>query len=126
MKNINKLFVVSCLLSFIMGCQPDPYRQGRVIYENHCENCHMEDGSGLEALIPSLSQSKVLNDPQKMVCLVRKGIPLNAHTGQEMPPNPILNEVELTNLLNYLGNMYSSKNKVVKVSDVHNWLANCL
>ena len=86
----------------------------------------MEDGSGLEALIPSLSLSAALNDPQKMICLVRKGIPLNPHTGQEMPPNNVLNEVELTNLLNYLGNLYSSKNKVVKVSDVHNWLDNCL
>lgn len=126
MKNINKLTCASCFLLFIFGCQPDPYKQGRIIYAYHCENCHMEDGSGLEALIPSLAQSEMLKDPQKLVCLIRTGIPLNFHTRQEMPPNKSLNEVELTNLLNYLGNRYSSKNKVVKVSDVHNWLTSCL
>ena len=87
----------------------------------------MEDGSGLKGLIPSL-ENEFANGLQadKLVCLVRKGIAKNPQTGQEMPPNKTLNEVELTNLLNYLGHRFSSKNKVVKVSDVHNWLENCL
>ena len=127
MKNTHRIVTVILVSLLLLQCQPDPYKQGRIIYEFHCENCHMEDGSGLKGLIPSLENT--ISDglqPDQLVCLIRKGKAKNPQTGQEMPPNKMLNEVELTNLVNYLGHRFSSKNNVVKVSDVHNWLENCL
>lgn len=86
----------------------------------------MEDGSGLSALIPSLQKSSIIRGhPSKLVCLIRLGLPKNLSTGQEMPANTVLNEVELTNLINYLRYIHLEKSEVVKVAEIHQWLADC-
>ncbi|MDQ3017365.1 MAG: cytochrome c [Bacteroidota bacterium] len=109
-----------------MACKQHPYKQGEAIYEYHCENCHMADGSGLEKLIPPLSSSNLMMDTTgTLVCLIRKGLPFNEETRQQMPANLILNEVELANLLNFLQNKYGLPNQAVKVSDIQRWLAGC-
>jgi rRNA maturation endonuclease Nob1 len=86
----------------------------------------MEDGSGLVNLIPSLDKSKLtLSNPEKLVCLIRKGLPLNVKTGQKMPSNTVLNDVEMTNLINFLGFKYTSFTQTVQVQEVKKWMANC-
>ena len=50
---------------------------------------------------------------------------MNVSTGQEMPGNAQLNEVELTNLINYLRSLYAIKEEAIKVAEVHNWMATC-
>ena len=110
----------------INACQPEPYRQGHTLYQYHCENCHMEDGSGLSALIPSLQKSSIIRGhPSELVCLIRYGLPKNLSTGQEMPANTVMNDVELTNLINYLRDAYLEKPVAVKVTEVHQWLEDC-
>lgn len=110
----------------LAGCRENPYRQGQDLYIIHCENCHMKDGSGLVKLIPALDASKLtLSDPAKLVCLIRKGLPVNIQTGQQMPPNTILNDVEMTNLINFLGSKYSSNPQTVQVEAVKKLLAAC-
>ena len=108
------------------GCNKNPYRQGQRLYTVHCENCHMADGSGLNKLIPSLDAAKLtLSDPTKLVCLIRKGLPFNELTRQQMPANTILNDVEMTNLINFLGSKYSSNPQTVQVEAVKKMLAGC-
>ena len=86
----------------------------------------MADGSGLSKLIPSLYASKLtLSDPEKLVCLIRKGLPVNQLTRQQMPANVALNDVEMTNLINYLGSKYSSNPQTVQVEAVKKMLAGC-
>ena len=121
-------FFISVLVFLLLmtGCKENPYRQGETLYRFHCESCHMEDGSGLVNLIPSLDKSKLtLSDPEKLVCLIRKGLPLNVKTGQKMPSNTTLNDVEMTNLINYLGYKYSSSTQTVQVQEVKKWMGNC-
>ena len=117
---------VSVLFVFLQGCQKETYSQGEMLYRIHCENCHMEDGSGLGRLIPPLDSSKLtLSDPEKLICLIRKGKPANALTGQKMPANPKINEVELTNLVNFLGSRYASNPQTVQVPEVKKMLSGC-
>lgn len=114
------------LLLFIVGCQREPYSQGEVLYRYHCENCHMADGSGLGKLIPPLDSAKLtLSDPAKLVCLIRNGLPVNKLTGQQMPANRKMNEVEMTNLVNFLGSKYASNPQTVIVPEVKKMLAGC-
>ena len=114
------------LLLFAGGCRPESYSQGEVLYKYHCENCHMEDGSGLARLIPPLDSSRLtLSDPVKLVCLIRNGLPANELTGQQMPANLKLNEVEMTNLVNFLGSKYASNPQTVIVPEVKKMLAGC-
>ena len=110
----------------VTGCHENPYRQGQDLYTIHCENCHMADGSGLAKLIPSLDASKLtLSDPVKLICLIRKGLPVNKQTGQKMPANTLLNDVEMTNLINFLGSKYSSNPQTVQVEAVKKLMAAC-
>lgn len=86
----------------------------------------MEDGSGLGKLIPHLDSAKLtLSDPVKLVCLIRNGLPVNKLTGQKMPANLKMNEVEMTNLVNFLGSKYASNPQTVIVPEVKKMLAGC-
>jgi len=86
----------------------------------------MDDGSGLAKLIPPLDSSRLtISEPQKLVCLIRNGMPVNPETGQQMPANLKLNEVELTNLINYLGEKYGFEPQTVQVDQVKKMLAGC-
>jgi hypothetical protein len=86
----------------------------------------MEDGSGLAKLIPSLQTSNIIrSSPDRLICLIRRGIPKNESTGQEMLPNTELNEVELANLVNYLQQLYTPGAKAVKTVEVTEYLKHC-
>ncbi len=114
------------LIFTISGCQHQHYRQGERIYLAYCANCHMEDGSGLVDLIPPLDSARLtLATPEKLVCLIRNGLPVNALTGQEMPGNTTMTDVELTNLINFLGTEYGRNRQTIKVTEVKKMLADC-
>lgn len=86
----------------------------------------MEDGSGLAKLIPSLKSSDLFRStPECLICLIRHGLVKNQLTGQQMPPNKRLNDVELANLVNYLRQEYASITKAVTTEEVNACLSNC-
>lgn len=124
---MKKLIVIfAAIVLSVGGCQENPYSQGEIIYHYYCGNCHMEDGSGLGKLIPPLDSSRLtISQPQKLVCLIRNGKPVNPKTGQSMPPILTLNEVELTNLINFLGDKYGLEPQTVQVEEVKKMLAGC-
>ena len=125
MKNISRLtlFFISSILLF--ACHRNPFRQGQQLYAFHCESCHMEDGSGLERLIPALNESKMLTYPDKLTCLIRNGLPRNPQTNQEMPANKSMTEVELTNLLNYLLYAHTAEKKTLTLNEINAWSDGC-
>jgi mono/diheme cytochrome c family protein len=115
----NLLLAGILILILFVACKSTPYEQGQVLYEFHCGGCHMEDGSGLEKLIPALdTTSDYFHDPGKLVCLILKGLPRNVNTGQQMPANKALSETEMTNLLNYLGHRYHHRSQWVKFEEI--------
>ena len=86
----------------------------------------MQDGKGLFDLIPSLVESdNITKDPLSAVCLIRKGLPKNVETSQQMPGNTTLNDVEITNLINYLRSLSGVGSIAVKVIDVREALEQC-
>jgi mono/diheme cytochrome c family protein len=114
------------LLILISGCSSQPYAQGKAIYEFHCGGCHMEDGSGLARLIPPLDSSRLtLTDPSKLVCLIRNGLPINTLTGQQMPANTSMTDVELSNLINFLGLEYGYNPQTIRATEIKKMLAAC-
>jgi mono/diheme cytochrome c family protein len=103
----------------VFGCQPNPYRQGKILYSTQCAGCHAEDGSGLAKLIPALDTIKLkLRQPKELVCLIRNGLPFDSMTRQQMPANKILTEVEMANLINFLGVKYIGSPQVVRAEEV--------
>lgn len=108
-----------CLCLFLIQCDYEFYLQGQRLYEAHCENCHMEDGSGLELLIPDISESKYFRgNPQNLYCLIRKGLPTERADGLEMPAFENLNNVEICNLINYLNNRWSPNFEAIIINEL--------
>ena len=116
---------------FGQGCQEQPYQQGQILYKNFCENCHMEDGAGLQGIIPPLAGSDFLAANQELMpCLIRKGykgeMVVNGRTyNTEMQGIKELTEFEITNVINYINTAWGNDLEIVKHLDVRAALEAC-
>lgn len=119
------------VLLFTNSCKDTPYQQGRILYENFCANCHMDDGSGLEGLIPPLAQADYYKENVlKTACLIRYGmegpVQVNGRTyDQPMPGVDQLTEFEIANILNYISEAWYDDLPYVKLEEVRATLENC-
>lgn len=123
--------VVSSWVVACTGGAERKYHEGAQLYQQHCSNCHMDDGEGLEALYPPLANSDWL----KMVdvgaaCMVRNGlegaIVVNGvEYGMAMPAQKQLSAVEITNILNYIHNAWGNKRDYISLSEVEKALNEC-
>lgn len=130
---VKGIFLGGLLLAGMMACggEGQPYKEGAVLYKKHCENCHMEDGSGLEALYPPLAHSDMLESMDvAAACVIRNGLqgPITVNGIQydmEMPPMPQLSGVEIANLLNYIHNAWGNKREYIALDKVQATLERC-
>lgn len=98
-----------CLIIPIMafGCG-SPQRQGEALYTLYCSSCHMEDGSGLQSLIPPLAGADyIIHNADKLPCIIQNGLkgPIlvnGKEYNQVMLPIAGLNDVEMANILNFI------------------------
>lgn len=118
-------------LASLEACQPQPYVQGEILYNNFCANCHMDDGSGLAANIPPLAQADYLKEnPLEVACIINKGmtgpVVVNGQTyNQPMAAIPQLSDFEITNVINYINHAWGNDYGIVKLEDVRARLQNC-
>lgn len=103
--------------------------QGKYIYENLCQNCHMADGSGLEKLIPALSESSLLGSA-RMVCVIKNGIQdtiqrNGAQLVREMPSYSKLSVTEVTNVINYINHRWHKDFKETTIIEAQEVLGKC-
>lgn len=112
-------------------CQQNPYAHGKIMYENFCVNCHMEDGSGLIGNIPPLADADYLqNHEDKLACIIRYGIAeeivVNGKKyNQPMPGVPQLTDVEIANIINYINHEWGNDNGYTNVKSVQTQLEGC-
>lgn len=107
------------------------YNEGAILYEKHCENCHMADGTGLEALYPPLAKADMLqNLGVKAACIIKNGLQgkilvngVEFETG--MAPIKGLSNVEITNILNYIHNAWGNKRAFIQLNEVEATLQEC-
>jgi mono/diheme cytochrome c family protein len=125
--------LASCLVLglFLFGCDENPYNQGEYLYGNFCANCHMDDGTGLQTLIPPLANSDFVREhPEALPCLIRNGIKgklvVNGKEfSTEMAGIPSLTEFEITNILNFINKAWGNDYETIKHMDVRNGLKAC-
>lgn len=113
-------------------CSETDYAQGRNLYNSKCANCHMEDGTGLKGLIPPLANADfMLQNPKAIPCIIHKG--MNApvlvngeiYNQQVMPAITSLNEVEITNITNYILTAWGNKGQPLKLDETKLLLKSC-
>lgn len=98
-------------------------KRGKEVYALHCQNCHMEDGKGMEGVNPPLAKTTYLKDTKKNI-----GIILNGQTGEVevngkkynaiMNPMNYLDDKEIADVLNYVRNSWGNKYPVVTPAQV--------
>ena len=122
--------LVLCLF-YLPSCQQNPYKQGAILYENFCANCHMDDGSGLEGVIPPLAQADYVRDNQELLpCIIYKGmegeIVVNGITyNQPMVGAEVLSDFEITNIINYINHSWGNDYGFQKLEDTRKALSEC-
>lgn len=91
----------------------------------------MDGGEGLGALIPPLKGSDFLAPHRnELACIVRYGlrdtISVNGKMfAEQMPPNSMLNDIQVANVVNYVLQKWSQGQKPLTFEEVEAELAKC-
>lgn len=115
----------SALLYFIYPDQnlQESMKRGKEVYLLHCQNCHMENGEGMEGVNPPLAKTTYLKDAKKNI-----GIILNGQTGEVvvngkkynaiMSPMNYLDDQQIADVLNYVRNNWGNKYPYISPAQV--------
>lgn len=114
-------FFCFALLVSILSCQSSGqieqaqyYINGKLAYEQHCQNCHGSKGEGLELLIPPLTDTAFISENlQNIAGYIKYGVSGEMWVnGQlyngEMPAETHLTPIEITYIINYIGNSFGN------------------
>lgn len=98
-------------------------KRGKEVYALYCQNCHMENGQGVEGLNPPVAKTTYLKDAKKNI-----GIILNGQTGEVtvngkkynaiMNPMNYLDDKQIADVLNYIRNSWGNKYPIVTPAQV--------
>ncbi|MCH7409107.1 cytochrome c [Belliella sp. DSM 111904] len=139
---------VLCLLSLglILACKPEKSDdekglsdikdakvlqyaiEGKVLFENHCANCHQTDGKGLGKLIPPLNGADyMLEDIGRTVGIIKNGLKGEIYVNgqkynQPMPANPMLTNMEIAQITTYIYNIWGSNEGIISSQSVADYL----
>jgi mono/diheme cytochrome c family protein len=115
----------------LLGCHLSPYSQGARLYATHCGDCHGDEGQGLGALYPPLTDSDFWRDSMSALpCLVKNGrqapmVVNNQTYTQAMPAIDIDDAAALANLFNFIECQWYHKKRFWTLNTVDSLLASC-
>ena len=98
-------------------------KRGKEVYALHCQNCHMENGQGIEGLNPPVAKTTYLKDAKKNIEII-----LNGQTGEVivngkkyntiMKTMNYLDNKQIADVLNYIRNSWGNKYPIVTPAQV--------
>ena len=132
------LFITVSTLALISSCSEEEikyqryYSDGLALYKDHCQSCHMADGTGLRGVIPPLTDTTFLQkNRDKLPCIVNYGlsdsIVVNGEIYEtEMPAESHLAAIDIAKILTYVTNTFGNQQGIYDVSEVQESLnKNC-
>lgn len=130
---IKSKLIVLAVSSLILAisCIPSGRDYGKEMYEEKCANCHGIEGDGLQQLFPPLKGSDYLVENQAdLACMIRFGmkgeIEVNGvKYNQDMPGQPLLTEIDIHNIINYIAENINKDVKKVKLNEVSDRIIDC-
>ncbi len=107
------------------------YRIGQEVFlrDAHCATCHQPNGEGLGNIYPSLAKSEWIDDDERLIKIVLKGLwgPLEVNgvhfdPSKGVPPmmgfGGILNDIELAAVLSYVRQSFGNDGELVSAEAV--------
>lgn len=97
---------------------------GAKVYKQYCLACHQADGGGVPHLNPPLIQTPfVLGSKTDLVKIIIKGKKEPVEIDGEiynnpMPPQVLLNDQQIADVLTYIRNSFGNKASVVTLAEV--------
>jgi len=122
---LTALFIPATFFVFITQDKilKESMERGKEVYLLYCQNCHMENGQGMEGVNPPLAKTTYLKDTKKNI-----GIILNGQTGEVvvngkkynaiMQPLNYLDDKQVADVLNYVRNSWGNKYPIVTPAQV--------
>jgi len=101
--------------------------QSQQLYNTYCGSCHLNTGIGVGELIPSIvASTKFEENRDEVICQIRYGIKDETNpTVYTMPPNELLSETEITNILNYIRKEWHTDVDEFSLQEVKKTLSIC-
>ena len=104
--------------------------EGYQLYTTNCANCHQADGKGMSNLYPPLANTPILSDKAAIACIIKNGmkgtILVNGKEfNRPMPANPKLTEIEIAEIVSYVGMKFGKDSLYTPIEVVQQALANC-
>ena len=120
--SLSAAFACFALAITILSCQTSGqieqaqyYINGKLAYEQHCQNCHGSQGEGLGLLIPPLTDTAFINkNLENIAGYIKYGVSGEMRiNGQlyngEMPAETHLTPIEITYIINFIGNSFGNE-----------------
>jgi len=127
------IFLVSgllCCIFIVQACQSEQelnyaryFTNGKQVYEQHCQNCHGNDGNGLAKLYPPLTDTLYLkNNKTKLASIIKYGmsetITINGITfSEKMPAESHLTNIDIAAVITYITNSFGNKQGLYDVTN---------
>jgi nitrite reductase (NO-forming) len=94
---------------------PVQTKNGKEVYIQYCQNCHMENGEGLEGVYPPVAKTKYVKNTNKIIDVILYGqfgkVKVNGKKyNTDMPAQDYLTDEQIADVLTYIrsnmGNKY--------------------
>jgi len=129
-KSIIGIFTLAFMAIAFFQCS-NSYRDSKIVYNQYCASCHMEDGTGLRGVIPPLAESDYLKEHfDELPCIILLGlqdeIVVNGKTyDQPMAGIPEMTDFDIVLVINYINHTWGNDAKYTDIREVRRNIENC-
>jgi cytochrome c len=103
--------------------------QGKILYRSNCSHCHQHSGEGFRKLYPALIKSATLmGNIGSAACLIKYGTKRSEKSSNLnilMPAQSELSNLEIAEILTYIGNSWGNQIGFISVNNVSKYLVDC-
>jgi nitrite reductase (NO-forming) len=118
--------IITLSTSFTISPAKDHLKElkdGKEVYIQYCQNCHMENGEGLEGVYPPVAKTNYLKNTKKIIDIILKGqfgeVTVNGQKyNTDMPAQDYLTDEQIADVLTYIRSNWENKYPAVTPAQV--------
>lgn len=118
--------IITAITSFRIspgGSRLGDTENGKKVYIQYCQSCHMENGEGVEGINPPLAKTRYLKKSQKLIDIILNGqfgeVKVNGKKyNTDMPAQAYLTDEQIADVLTYIRNSWENKYPAISPEQV--------